>query len=71
MCEKAWSTPLGTIHWSREFCKVPLHFMQNLLIKTLYGLCKCCRGSADLQLSYSNLGALQFNFLEKNLVKAG
>jgi hypothetical protein len=69
MGEKAWSTPLGTIHWSREFCKAPLHFMQNLLIKILYGLCKSGRGSADLQLSYSNLGALQFNFLEINPVK--
>jgi hypothetical protein len=25
----------------------------------------------DLQLSYLNLGALQFNFLEKTLVKLG
>jgi hypothetical protein len=50
--EKCRSTPPGTIHWSRDFCKVPLHFIQNLLIKTLYGLCKSVRGSADLQLYY-------------------
>jgi hypothetical protein len=56
--EKCRSTPPGTIHWSRDFCKVPLRFMQNPLIKTLYCLCKSCRGSADLQLCYLALGAL-------------
>jgi hypothetical protein len=71
MGEKSWSTPRGTIHWSREFCKVPLHFMHNLLIKTLYGLCKSCRRSANLQLSYLNLGILQFNFSEIHPVKVG
>jgi hypothetical protein len=44
MCEKHKSTPPNTIHWSRVFCKVPLQFMQNPLIKTLYGLCKSGRG---------------------------
>jgi hypothetical protein len=35
MCEKRKSTPPNTIHESRVFCNVPLHFMQNPLIKTL------------------------------------
>jgi hypothetical protein len=36
-----------------------------------YALCRSCRGMLDLQLSYSNLGALQFKFLEFQLVKQG
>jgi hypothetical protein len=35
------------------------------LRKTPYALCRSCTGMLDLQISYSNLGALQFNFLEK------
>jgi hypothetical protein len=50
--EKCRSTPPSTIHWSRVFCKLLLHVMQNPLIKTLDGLCKSCRGSANLQLCY-------------------
>jgi hypothetical protein len=50
--EKCRSTPASTIHWSRVFYKVLLRVMQNLLIKTLDGLCKNCRGSANLQLWY-------------------
>jgi hypothetical protein len=41
------------------------------LRKTPYALRRSCRGSADLQLSYSNLGALQFNLLEKTAVEQG
>jgi hypothetical protein len=67
--EKCRSTPLGTIHWSRDFCKVPLCFMQNPLIKILDGLCKSCRGSADLQLCYSALGLLLFQNLKKTSIK--
>jgi hypothetical protein len=65
MCEKRKSTPANTIHWSRVFCKVPLHFMQNPLIKTLYGLCKNGRGSADLKLWYKLFVALQLRKIEK------
>jgi hypothetical protein len=61
--------PPCTIQWSRELCKVPLHFMQNLLIKTLYVLCKSCRGSADLQLCYLARGPLLFQNFEKNSVE--
>jgi hypothetical protein len=39
--------------------------------KRPYALCKSCRGMLDLQLSYSNFWALQFKYLEKNLVKEG
>jgi hypothetical protein len=35
------------------------------LRKTPYALCRSCRGKLDLQLFYSNLGALQFNFWRK------
>jgi hypothetical protein len=47
-------------HYSLElrFLQSSTAFMQNPLIKTLYGLCKSCRGSADLQLCYLALGAL-------------
>jgi hypothetical protein len=48
-----------------------MQFVDNWLRKRPYALCKSCRGMLDLQLSYSNLGALQFNFLEKTLVKLG
>jgi hypothetical protein len=44
---------------------------QKWLRKTSYALCRSCRGMLDLQLSYSNLAALQFNFLEKTIVKQG
>jgi hypothetical protein len=56
--EKCRSTPPGTIHWSRDFCIVPLYFMRNPLIKTLYSLCKSGSGSADLQLWYRLFVAL-------------
>jgi hypothetical protein len=48
-----------------------MHFVHRWLRKTPYALCRSCRGMLDLQLSYSNLGALQFNFLEKTVVKQG
>jgi hypothetical protein len=41
------------------------------LRKIPYALCRSCRGMLNLQLSYSNLGALQFNFLEKTTVEQG
>jgi hypothetical protein len=60
-------------HYSLELriLQSSTNFMHNLLIKTQYDLCKSCRGSADLQLSYSNLGVLQFNFLDIHPVKVG
>jgi hypothetical protein len=44
--------------------------VHNWLRKRPYALCKSCRGSRDLQLWYSSVCPLQFNFLEKNRVKA-
>jgi hypothetical protein len=57
-------TPRVIIHWSRDFCKVPLRLMQNPLIQTLYGLCKSGRGSADLQLWYRLFVAFQLQKFE-------
>jgi hypothetical protein len=41
------------------------------LRKRPYALCESCRGSGDLQLCYSLLGPLLFNFLEICSVKQG
>jgi hypothetical protein len=68
MREKAWSTPRVTIHRRLEICHLGMHFVHK---KPSYALCRSCRGMLDLQLSYSNLGALQFNFLEKTAVEQG
>jgi hypothetical protein len=62
--EKPWSMQFITIHRRHGNCQVGMPFVHNLLIKPPIGLFKSCRGSTDLQLLYSNLGALQFNFLE-------
>jgi hypothetical protein len=69
MREKSWSMPRVTIHQRLEICHLGMHFVHKWLRKTPYALCRSCRGMLDLQLSYSNLGALQFNFLEKTTVK--
>jgi hypothetical protein len=71
MREKAWSMLVVTIHKRLENLHLGMQFVQKWLRKTPYALCKSCRGMLDLQLSYSNLGALQFNFLEKSAVKHG
>jgi hypothetical protein len=71
MREKAWSTLVVTIRRRPENNQVGMHFVHNWLRKRPYTLCKSCKGILDLQLSYSNLGALQFNFLEKTTVKQG
>jgi hypothetical protein len=71
MREKAWSMPRVTIHRCPEICHLGMHFVHKWLRKTPYAICRSCRGMLDLQLSYSNLGALQFNFLEKTTVKQG
>jgi hypothetical protein len=67
--KKCRSTPPGTVHWSRVFCKVPLHFMQNPLIKTLYALSRSCRGSRNLEFSYKSFGPLLLKNFEKRAVK--
>jgi hypothetical protein len=46
-----------------------MQFVHNWLRKKPYTLCKSCRVSRDLQLWYSNICPLQFNFLEKSSVK--
>jgi hypothetical protein len=46
-------------------------YVHNWLRKPPYALCRSCRGMLDLQLSYSNLSALQFKFLEFQMVKQG
>jgi hypothetical protein len=71
MCEKAWSTLRVTIHRRSEICHLGMQFVHNWLRKKPYALCKSCRGMLDLQLSYSNFCALQFNFLEFWSVKQG
>jgi hypothetical protein len=45
--------------------------VHNWLRKSPYALCESCRGSGDLQLCYSLLGPLLFNFLEICSVKQG
>jgi hypothetical protein len=71
MREKAWSTLVVTVHWRPESSQVGMHFVHNWLRKKPYALCKSCRGSRDLQLRYRSLWVLQFEFLEKLLVKVG
>jgi hypothetical protein len=70
MGEKCRSTPRVTIHKRPESSKLCLQIVHNRLRKRPYTLCKSCRGSKDLQLWYSSVCPLQFNFLEKNRVKA-
>jgi hypothetical protein len=70
MGEKCRSTPRVTIHKRPENNKLCLQIVHNRLRKRPYALCKSCRGSRDLQLWYSSFSPLQFNFLEKNKVKA-
>jgi hypothetical protein len=58
-----------TIHQRPKNCQLGMQFVHNWLRKRPYALCKSCRGSKDLQLWYSNVCPLHFNFLEKNSVK--
>jgi hypothetical protein len=67
--EKCKSTPVGTIHWSREFLHLGIKFVHKWLRKRPYALCKSCRGLIGLQLFYLSLGPLQFKNLEKNCCK--
>jgi hypothetical protein len=50
--EKFKSTPVGTIHWSRELLHLGIQFVQTWLRKRLYALCESGRGLGDLQLCY-------------------
>jgi hypothetical protein len=71
MREKAWSTPIATIHRRPETFHLGMRIVHNWFRKRPYALCKSCRGSRDLQLRYRSLWVLQFEFLEKLLVKVG
>jgi hypothetical protein len=71
MREKAWSTLVITVHRRPENSQDGMHFVHNWLRKRPYALGKSCRGSRDLQLRYRSLWVLQFEFLEKLLVKVG
>jgi hypothetical protein len=50
--ERFKSTPVGTIHGSREFLHLGIQFVQEWLRKRLYTLCESGRGLGDLQLCY-------------------
>jgi hypothetical protein len=71
MHEKVWSMPKVTVHRRTEICHLGMQFVHNQLRKRPYALCKSRRGVLDLQLSYSNVYALQFKFWRKIPVKAG
>jgi hypothetical protein len=71
MREKAWSTLLDTVHWRPGNSHLGIQIVHNWLRKSPYALCESCRGSRDLQLCYSLLGPLLFNFLEFWSVKQG
>jgi hypothetical protein len=47
--EKFKSTPVGTIHWSRELLHLGIQIVQKWLRKWPYALCKSDRGLGDLQ----------------------
>jgi hypothetical protein len=71
MGEKLKSTLLVTVHQRPENSQLGNQFVQKWLRKRPYTLCESCRGSRDLQLCYSLLGPLLFNFLEICSVKQG
>jgi hypothetical protein len=71
MREKAWSKLLDTVHWRPENSHLGIQIVHNWLRKSSYALCESCKGSGDLQLCYSLLGPLLFNFLEICSVKQG
>jgi hypothetical protein len=58
MHEKARSTLVVSIHRRPKILNLGMQFVQKWLRKTPYALCRSCRGMLDLQLFYSNLGAL-------------
>jgi hypothetical protein len=48
-----------------------MQIVQKRLRKTIYGLCRSCRGLGDLQLCYSPFGPLLLKILEQNTVEQG
>jgi hypothetical protein len=44
MREKAWSKPLGTVHWCPENCQLGMPCVHKWLRKRPYTLYKSCRG---------------------------
>jgi hypothetical protein len=58
MGEKCRSMSQVTIHRRLENSQLGMRFVNSWLRKTLYGLCRSCRGLIDLQLSYLSLGPL-------------
>jgi hypothetical protein len=71
MREKAWSMLLATVHWRPGNNHLGIQIVHNWLRKSPYAICESCRGSRDLQLCYSLLGPLLFNFFEFWSVKQG
>jgi hypothetical protein len=71
MCEKCRSTPVGTIHWSREFLHLGIQFVHQWLRKRPYAFYESCRAMQDLQLWYSKVCLLQFKNFEKNPPELG
>jgi hypothetical protein len=61
----------STVHWRPENLQLGIQIVQKWLRKRPYTLYESCRGSGDLQLCYSLLGPLLFNFLENCSVKQG
>jgi hypothetical protein len=62
MCEKCKSTLLGTIHRCPEISELGMPFVHKRWRKRPYAFYVSCRAMQDLQLWYSNVGPLQFNF---------
>jgi hypothetical protein len=71
MGEKLKSMLLVIVNRHPENSQLGIQFVQKWLRKRPYAICESCRGSGDLQLCYSLLGPLLFNFLEICSVKQG
>jgi hypothetical protein len=67
--EKAWSMPASTVQWCPENNNVGMQIVHKWLRKTLYALCRSCRGMGDLQPFYLCLGPLLLGIFEKNPAK--
>jgi hypothetical protein len=59
------------IHRRLENSQLGMQIVQKWLRKTIYGLCRSCRGLGDLQLCYSPFGPLLLKILEQNAVEQG
>jgi hypothetical protein len=71
MCEKCRLTPVGTVHWSREFLHLGIQFVHQWLKKGPMPFYESCRAMQDLQLWYSKVCLLQFKNFEKNPPELG